>query len=47
MSEPMNLVPNLNEIMEEYAEGEEETIQAAQEETGQGEEGAEVNEELE
>ena len=33
--------------MEEYVEGEEETVQAAQEETGQGEEGAEVNEEPE
>ena len=30
MSEPSNLVPNLNEIMEEYTEREEETVQATQ-----------------
>ena len=30
MSEPSNLVPNLNEIMEEYAEWEQEAIQATQ-----------------
>ena len=28
MSEPTNLVPNLNEIMEEYVERENETVQA-------------------
>ena len=37
MSEPTNLVPNLNEIMEEYTEREEETVQAAQAETKQEE----------
>ena len=42
MSEPLNLVLNLNEIMEEYAKGEEEIVQAAQAEIGQGEEGAEL-----
>ena len=47
MFEPTNLVPNLNEIMEEYAELENETIQATQAITGQGEERAKVNEELE
>ena len=47
MSEPTNLVPNLNEIMEEYAELENETIQATQVEAEQGEERAKVNEELE
>ena len=30
MSEPTNLVPNLNEIMEEYVEWENEMIQATQ-----------------
>ena len=30
MSEPTNLVPNLNEIMEEYVEWENETVQATQ-----------------
>ena len=38
MSEPSNLVPNLNEIMEEYAEGEQEALQATQAEIGQEEE---------
>ena len=47
MSEPTNLVPNLNEIMEEYAEREEETVQVAQTETGRSEERAEVNREPE
>ena len=28
MSEPSHLVPNLNKMMEEYAEGEEESVQA-------------------
>ena len=41
MSEPMNLVPNLNEIMEEYAEMVEEAVQATQAETGKEEERAE------
>ena len=30
MSKPSNLVPNLNEIIEEYAEGEHEEVQATQ-----------------
>ena len=47
MSEPTNLVPNLNKIMEEYAELENEIVQATQAVAGQGEERAEVNEELE
>ena len=47
MSEPQNLVPNLNKIMEEYDELENETVQATQVVTGQGEERAEVNDELE
>ena len=47
MSEPQNLVPNLNEIMEEYDELENETVQATQAVAGQGEERPEVNEELE
>ena len=41
------MVPNLNEIMEEYAEVENEIVQATQIVAGQGEERAEVNEELE
>ena len=43
MSKPTNLVPNLNEIMEEYAEGENETVQATQAVAKQGEERDEVN----
>ena len=43
MSEPTNLVPNLNEIMEEYAEWENETVQATQAVAEQGEERDEVN----
>ena len=35
MSEPSNLVPNLNEIIEEYAEREEDAIQTTQAKTGQ------------
>ena len=35
MSEPTNLIPNLNEIMEEYARNEEEAIQEVQTETEQ------------
>ena len=34
MSEPSNLIPNLNEMMEENAEREEEAVQATQAETG-------------
>ena len=47
MFEPQNLVPNLNEIMEEYDELENETVQATQVVTGQGEKKAKVNDELE
>ena len=47
MFEPQNLVPNLNEIMEEYDELENETVQATQAIAGQGEGRDEVNEELE
>ena len=47
MSKPQNLVPNLNEIMEEYDELENETVQATQVVIGQGEERVEVNDELE
>ena len=47
MSESMNLVLNLNEIMEEYAEREEETVQATHAEIWQSEERAEVSEEPE
>ena len=43
MSEPTNLVPNLNEIMEEYVEWENETVQAPQVVTEQDEERNEVN----
>ena len=38
MSEPLNLVPNLNEIMEEYAKREEEAVQETQAEIVQEEE---------
>ena len=47
MSEPTNLVPNLNEIMEEYAEWENETVKATQAVAEQGEERDEVNRVLE
>ena len=47
MSNSTNLVPNLNEIMEEYVEREEETVQAAHAKTGHSEERAEVSEEPE
>ena len=43
MSEPTNLVPNLNEIMEEYAEWENETVQATQAVAEHGEERDKVN----
>ena len=42
MSESSNLVPNLNEIMKEYVEREEETVQTTQAETGQEEERVEA-----
>ena len=41
MCEPSPLVPNLNEMMEEYAEMEEETVQVTQAETKQEGERAE------
>ena len=43
MSELTNLVPNLNEIMEEYVEWENETVQATKAVTEQDEERDEVN----
>ena len=42
MSKPTNLVQNLNEIMEEYIDREEETVQVTQAKTGQEEERAKV-----
>ena len=42
MSELSNLVPNLNEIMEENTEREEEAVQATKAETGQEEERVEA-----
>ena len=45
MSEPSHLGPNLNEIMEDYAELENEIVQDTQAVAGQGEERSEVNEE--
>ena len=50
MSEPSNLVPNLNEIMEDYTEREEETVQATQakiEEEGRAEARAEPEQPVE
>ena len=47
MSEPSNLVPNLNEIMEEYVESEEEAVQLTQVETWQEEERVESIAEVE
>ena len=47
MSEPSNLVPNLNEIMEEYAKWEEEAVQTTQAETGQEGEKVESKAEVE
>ena len=47
MSKPTNLVPNLNEIMEEYVEREEEIVQPAQEKIRRSEKRAEVNKEPE
>ena len=47
MSKATNLIPNLNEIMEEYIEREEETVQVTQAETGQEEERAKVRAEPE
>ena len=47
MFESTNLVPNLNEIMEEYIKREERAVQETQAETGQEEERAEARAELE
>ena len=47
MSDPLNLIPNLNEIMEEYAEREEEAVQATQAETWKKEEKVESRAEVE
>ena len=46
MFEPSNLVPNLNEIMEEYVEWENETVQATQAVTEKDEERDKVNREF-
>ena len=42
MSKPLNLVPNLNKIMEEYTKRVEEAVQATQAETGHEEERVEA-----
>ena len=47
MSEPLYLIPNLNEIVEEYTEREEEAVQPTQAETGQEENRAESRTEVE
>ena len=47
MSEPTTLTPNLNEIMEEYAESEDHTVQITQTVAEQFEERVDVNDELE
>ena len=47
MSELSKLIPNLNEIMEEYAEREEEVVQTTQAETEQEEERVESRAEVE
>ena len=47
MSEPTTLIPNLNEIMEEYTELEDQTVQTTQAVDEQVEEGVDVNDELE
>ena len=46
MSEPSNLVSNLNEIMEEYAEGKEEAVQVTQAEVEREEARAEKKQSL-
>ena len=45
MSEPKALIPNINEIIAEYVEGENEAVQATQTETGEEQVRAEVMEE--
>ena len=47
MSEPSNLVPNLIKIMEEYAKGGQEVVQATQAEIGQEEERAKAEQSVE
>ena len=47
MSEQSNLVPNLNEIMEEYAKREEEAVQMTQVQIGQEGERVESRAEVE
>ena len=47
MSEPSHFVPNLNGMMEEYAEREEEAVQATHAETGQEEERVDERAEIE
>ena len=45
MSEPKTLIPNINEIIKEYVEGENEAIQATQTKIGEEQPRAEVMEE--
>ena len=47
MSELSHLVPNLNKMMEEYAEGEEEVVQETQSGELQNEERQEIGTEIE
>ena len=47
MSKPTTLIPNLNEIMEEYAKLEDQTVQTTQTVDEQVEERVDVNDELE
>ena len=47
MSEPSHLVPNLNEMMEEYVDGEEETARETQSGALQNEERQETKAEIE
>ena len=47
MSEPLNLIPNLNENMEEYAKQEKEAVQTTQAETRQEGERVESRAEVE
>ena len=47
MSEPTTLIPNLNEIMEEYTELEDQIVKTTQTVAEQVEERVDVNDELE
>ena len=47
MSEPITLIPNLNEIMEKYTELEDQTVQTTHIVVEQVEERVDVNDELE